>query len=139
MGIFGKKKAAQQSSAVPYNPLHNRQPHTLRQGTSIAMVNVPTEVISWARTNFPRVPKFGHEFQVELTTQKNDILVTYQGQYIGMIDPKFNKYYWRDINGLTIMGQYGVTTAAIKWNGSKSPHCVFLNWGSGAAFDGGIL
>ena len=103
------------------------------------MVNVPDQIITWARTNFPRVPKNGHELPVELTTQKNNILVTYQGQYIGTLDPKFNDYYWKDINGLTVLGQYGTTTAAVKWDGAKSPHCVFLNWGSGAAFDGGIL
>lgn len=138
MGIFGKKKAAQQQPLMPYNPMQNREPYTLRQGTSVPMVNVPDQVITWARTNWPRVPKFGHEFPVELTTQKKDILITHLGQYIGILDPKFNEYYWRDINGLTVLNQYGAATAAIKWDGAKSPHCVFLNWGSGAA-DGGIL
>ena len=118
--------------------MQNRKPYKLRQGTSIAMVNVPDQVITWARTNWPRLPKFGHEFPVELTTDKQNILVTHLGQYIGILNPKFNDYYWRDLNGLTVLNQYGATTAAIKWDGAKSPHCVFLNWGSGAA-DGGIL
>jgi hypothetical protein len=103
------------------------------------MVNVPDQIVEWARTNFPRIPKNGHEFPVELTTQKDKIVVTYLGQYIGTLDPKFNDYYYRDINGLTVLGQYGTTTAAVKWEGAKTPHCVFLNWGSGAAYDGGIL
>jgi hypothetical protein len=136
MGLFGRKQ--QQQPVMPYNPMKDRQPYKLRQGTSIAMVNVPDQVVTWARTNWPRVPKFGHEFPVELTTDKKNILITHLGQYIGILDPKFNDYYWRDINGLTVLGQYGETTAAIKWDGAKTPHCVFLNWGSGAA-DGGIL
>ena len=139
MGLFSKAKATQQQPVMPYNPTKDRQPHKLRQGTSIPMVDVPDQVVIWARANWPRVPKFGHEFPVELTTQRDKILITYQGQHIGILDPKFNEYYWQDINGLTVRGQYGETTAAIKWDDAKSPHCVFLNWGSGAAFDGGIL
>jgi len=102
------------------------------------MVDVPPEVVTWARTNFPRLPKFGHEFPVEITTDKKRIVVTHLGQYIGTLDPTHNDNYFQDINTLTIMDQYGATTAAIKWDGAKSPHCVFVNWGRGAV-DGGVL
>ena len=138
MGLFRKKKAAAQQNTMPYNPMQHRQPYTLRQGTSVAMVNVPPEVITWARTNFPRVPKYGHEFPVELTTDKKRIVITHLGQYIGTLDPTYNDNYWQDINGLTVLNQYGAATAAIKWDGAKTPHCVYLNWGRGAQ-DGGVL
>ena len=138
MGLFGKKRTEQQQPVMPHNPMKDRQPYKLRQGTSVAMVNVPDQVVTWARTNWPRVPKFGHEFPVELTTQKDKIVITHLGQYIGILDPNYNDNYWKDINGLTVLNQYGAATAAIKWDGAKSPHCVFLNWGRGAQ-DGGVL
>ena len=134
MGLLSKAKEGL-TKVIPNN---SRKPYPLRQGTTVDMIQVPDEIVQWARQSVTQIPRYGHKFPVELTTNKGNILVTYQGRYIGIIDPKWNRYYYADIEALNARNQYGATDAAIKPDGAKSSHCVFLNYGRGA-HEGGIL
>ena len=134
MGLLSKAKE-NLSKVIPTN---TRKPYPLRQGTTIDMVEVPAAIEQWARESFSKVPRYGHQFPVEITTSNGKIMVTYQGRFIGIIDPKWNRYYYSDLESITQRNMYGATNAAIKPEGAKSAHCVFLNYGKGA-HEGGIL
>jgi len=126
MGIFGKKQQ-QVIEVVP-----------LKRGTSIALVDVAPAFVEQARSNYPREPRVGHRVPVALMSDGRDIYVYADGQKVGRIDPNIAHLYLNEFGLLEARGQAGGTDALIKWEGSKSPHSVDLNWGVNAV-DGGIL
>jgi hypothetical protein len=127
MGLFGNKTKAS-----------NLEPRKLRQGTEVAMVDVDSEFVKYARTNVGKTPKLGHIMRVFVQAEKDNILVIHNSKVVGKMKPDMVRNYIGEVRALIGMGQIGWTEAAIKWEGSKSPHSLLLNWGSGAA-DGGIL
>jgi hypothetical protein len=128
MGLFGKKPKAS-----------SLEPRKLRQGTQVAMVDVDSEFVEYARTHVGKTPKLGHIMRVFVQADKDNILVIHNSKVVGKMRPEMVRNYIGEVRALVGMGQIGWTEAAIKWEGSKSPHALLLNWGSGAADDGGIL
>lgn len=125
--------------------LFNREPklptkmRELRQGTEIPLVDVDPGFVDWARSNKPREPRIGHVVKVRVDLVNQEIQVRAgDGSVVGRMDPKFVPLYIEEFNTLRSRGQYGVTDAHVKWDGSKSAHSLALNWGVGA-FDGGVL
>jgi hypothetical protein len=129
VGLFGKsKKQARVMQEVE-----------LRRGTQVAIVDLTPAFIAWARETFPREPKIGHVVPVQVALQGNDIVVIRDGARVGRMDPNMVDLYAEEFKKLAYFNVIGTTFANIKWDGSKSPHTLQLNYGTRAAFDGGII
>lgn len=129
MGLFGTKMK---------HPLAGLTARDLRQGTQIALVDVEPDFVEFVRSTKPRQPRLGHEAPIALVLQGSDVVAYYDDQRIGRMNPDFVPYYAEEFATLARRKQFGRTSVFIKWDGSKSPHTVGLNWGLGAV-DGGIL
>ena len=114
-------------------------PRPLKQGTQIPMVDVDKDWVDWARANRPREPKIGHVIGVALWAQGQEILVLGgNGGTAGRIDPRIADLYIPELIRIQARGYIGTTDAFVKWEGSKTPHAVCLNWSERAASGGGI-
>jgi len=129
MGLFNRK---------PAHPLAGLQARDLRQGTTIALVDVDQGFVDYARENRPKVPRLGHEAPIALVLQGSDVIAYYDDLKVGRMDPSMVDLYRAEFAQLARARMFGRTVAYIKPAGAKSPHAVALNWGQGA-IDGGIL
>lgn len=129
MGLFGKKVK---------HPLDGLQARDLKQGTTVALVDVDPTFIDYARENRPKVPRLGHEAPIALVLQGADVVAYYDDLKVGRMDPRMVDLYRAEFTQLTRARMYGRTMIYIKPASAKSPHAVALNWGVGAV-DGGIL
>ena len=129
MGLFSGKA----------NPMKARS-YPLKQGTQIPMVDVSDEWVAWARAEKPRQPKIGHVVGVALWVSGQDILVLAgAGGTAGRMDPRMTDLYIPELLRIQTRGWIGTTDAFVKWEGSKSPHAISLNYSENAAAFGGIL
>lgn len=129
VGLFSSKRGPQEST-----------PHPLQQGTQIPMVDVNEEWVAWARAEKPREPRLGHRCGVALWAQGEDILVLAgNGGTVGRMSPKMADLYIPELLRLQKRGRIGTTDAFVKWEGSKSPHAISLNYSENAVVFGGIL
>jgi hypothetical protein len=135
MGLFGKKKPTNLGAPRA----KTRNPYRLRSGTQVPVTGISDLTAKWARETFERKPKLGHVFTVEVHLVGQDIVAIYQDKQVAIMHPDFKRYYIEDMRILSGRGQYGLTELAVKPVGAKSPHALLLNWGSGAAYDGGLL
>lgn len=129
MGIFSKR---------PQHPLAGLTARDLRRGTTIGLVNVEPDFVTYARENGTRVPRMGHEAPIALVLEGNRVLAYYDADLVGEINPDYVPWYVDEFRTLQSRKQFGRTVIYVKPEGAKSPHSVALNWGTGA-FDGGIL
>lgn len=115
------------------------KPRQLRLGTEIPMVDVEPGWVEWARSEKPKTPRVGHVVTVRVDLVGDAVEVRAGGGgVVGRMDPKCVGWYLDEFRTMQTRGEYGVTEAYVKWDGSKSPHAIGLNWGVGAV-DGGIL
>lgn len=133
MGMFGKIKEKLA------DPLRGLQPHPLQQGTQIAVTWVDPGLVEYAQANLPREPKIGHRYPVGITVDGNRIVIAAQGREVATFHPGAVGYYIDDLRRLKSAGYYGTTDLLVRFVGSKRDHALALNYGSGAAFGGGIL
>jgi hypothetical protein len=110
----------------------------LRQGTQIPMEQVDETFIQYARDNAERVPSIGHVVPVYVGVNGNTIAVYHEGKKIGQMQQSMYANYADEFKRLQLLGCIGKTDAYVKWQGSKSPHSLALNWGV-RANDGGVL
>ena len=129
MGIFGGSK---QREAVVETVI-------LKQGTQIPLTKVSPQFVERARREYPREPKIGHVVPVAVGLKQGRITVWFDGHPVAEMDPRCADWYMDEFQTLARRGKLGVTDAFVKWDGSKSPHALSLNWGKGAAYGGGIL
>jgi hypothetical protein len=128
MGLFNRNKSV--GAEVETYPL--------KQGTQIPLTNVSQAFIDRARREYPREPKIGHVVPVAVGLRQGRITVWFDGHAVAEMEPGPAEYYLPEFQTLAKRGKLGVTDAFVKWEGSKSPHALSLNWGRGAV-GGGIL
>jgi len=129
VGLFSSKPDPMRARSYP-----------LKQGTQIPMVDVSDEWVAWARAEKPRQPKIGHVVGVALWVSGQDILVLAgTGGTAGRMTPRLADLYIPELLRLQKRGCIGTTDAFVKWEGSKSPHAISLNYSENAAAFGGIL
>jgi hypothetical protein len=129
MGIFGRKQR---------HPLAGLDAYDLKQGTTIALVDVEPAFIDYARANRPKKPRLGHESPIALVLSGDDVVAYYDDLRVGRMDPSMVGLYRSEFDQLARAKRFGRTVIYVKPEGAKSPHAVALNWGVGA-FEGGIL
>lgn len=110
----------------------------LKQGTQIPLTNVSPDFIQRARRDYPRQPKIGHVVPVAVGLKQGRITVWFDGHPVAEMGQRESAWYMDEFQALARRGKLGLTDAYIKWEGSKSPHALALNYGKNAAFGGGI-
>lgn len=133
MGMFGKNKEKL------VDPLRGLQPYRLHQGTQIEVTWVDPQLVEYAQTNLPREPKIGHRYPVGLTVNGGRIVIAAHGREVATFHEGAARYYIDDLNRLRSAGYFGTTDLLVRFVGSRRNHAIALNYGSGAAFDGGII
>lgn len=128
MGLFNRNKSV--GAEVETYPL--------KQGTQIPLANVSSEFIARARRDYPRQPKIGHVVPVAVGLKQGRITVWFDGHPVAEMGQRESAWYMDEFQALARRGKLGLTDAYIKWEGSKSPHALALNYGKNAAFGGGI-
>jgi hypothetical protein len=128
MGIFRKQAKQAAVEAVE-----------LRQGTQIPIVDVAPNFVEFVRTTVKRQPHVGHPVPVQVGIKGKDIAVYYGGERVARMEPAMVDLYVDEFRQLARLNRIGSTLANIKWDGAKTPHSLNLNYGTRAAFDGGIL
>lgn len=125
VGIFGRAKTA-------------GQPHTLKQGVYVDIVDVEPGYIEWVRASKP-AGRMGHKATVRVESRGADIVVQAgDGSVVARMDPKHAEAYRAEFAALAARGQYGVTDVVISQVGKKDRFALCLNWDQGCR-DGGIL
>lgn len=141
MGWFGNKGKTQTQTRPTSAPrgVFSAPTIALREGTQVKLVNVDEEFIAYARANYPKLPRVGHEIPVTVATDGAHINVFFGGRVVAQVEEQIATYYIDEFKLMRKVGYAGKTNALIKPATGKSSHAISLNWGEGAAYDGGII
>lgn len=102
-------------------------PRVLNRGAGLDLVDIDDELVASIRASTERQKSVGHVVEVHVAMDpKGDIWVRYDGVALGRIDPELAGMYRAQFRTLSSRGEYGVTVAHVKWDGSKSNHTVNL-------------